>query len=57
MIGCVDGGIICVPLIILTSLGLGWCVKCIRVCVLRKKYGECGTCKCPCHKEKNDGKE
>ncbi len=58
IIACIDGGIFCVPLMILICLGLGGCAKYIRTRMLNKKYGECGTCECPCHKEPEvDGQE
>ena len=57
ILACIDGGLICIPLMILTAVGLGWCAKCIRKHILRKKDGECGACVCPCHEDEEDVKE
>lgn len=45
VIACVDGGLFCIPLAILTAAGLGWCARCIR------KMCSKDSCTCECHEQ------
>lgn len=49
ILACVDGGIFCIPLMILTAVGLGWCAECIR-----KWCGRDEDCDCECHEGETD---